>query len=568
MDRNTAAGAWLWPSRDARDRASGPIRSIRSTTTRPYDPLDRGALLVGCSERLDRGVRRSMRDWIGLNPANGQPRGQPIDLGFVPVRPVQHADLDGDGESEVLALGPGPSSTSRSWWRSHAGTGGQVWAQTIRAKYGSKYGLDTINPPPDWPLIVDLDGDGRSEIVVADSGPMPKGDEYRGVRLLDGASGIDRWVRPLHPKAALDPGEVRTMDWPRSSPPRILTAMARATWSPSRGSTARNYLDLAEHLRRCDLRQGWAFALVVALGLQGGALASVRHDQASIPVGSRGKRLADARGSAGRRPRRRGPARRIPTLIVSLRASTSFPSPTARSCMRSTGSPGPGRPTLTAMAWKTFGAPSTATCEPTAARCPKRGACWGVITESRDLDGDGIADVISDDLRVRTDIDESSRKTLTAAAHSGRDGRLLWRSRLDYQGPWLELMRERAGLYALRLSLFPAAILTETEPPRSVSSGAEPITVPSEGPATLPLEVLSGRSGRPLWSAGPFPLGFDMTNKLLRDREHRSLRSASLAGRWTSSCGTTDSMCRPARSSSGMLRRRIAWPAYPGETDM
>ncbi len=46
--------------------------------------------------------------WIGFNPANGQPRGQPIDLGFVPVRPVQHADLDGDGEPEILALGPGP----------------------------------------------------------------------------------------------------------------------------------------------------------------------------------------------------------------------------------------------------------------------------------------------------------------------------------------------------------------------------------------------------------------------------------------------------------------------------
>ena len=163
--------------------------------------------------------------------------------------------------------------------------------------YGSKYGLDTIDPPPDWPLIVDLDGDGRSEIVVADSGPMPKGDEYRGVRLLDGASGIDRWIRPLHPKgpalAKEEDGLARVIATPDldGDGTRDLVAVSRFD--------GRHYLD-AERLRRCDLRQGWAFALVVAHGLQGGALASDRHDQASIPVGSRGKRLADARGSAGR----------------------------------------------------------------------------------------------------------------------------------------------------------------------------------------------------------------------------------------------------------------------------
>ena len=64
--------------------------------------------------------------------------------------------------------------------------------------------------------------------------------------------------------------------------------------------------------------------------------------------------------------------------------------------MRSTGSPGPGRPTLTAMAWKTSGVPSTATYEPTAARCLSLRR-WA-LSQSGDLDGDGIADVISDDL--------------------------------------------------------------------------------------------------------------------------------------------------------------------------
>ena len=51
--------------------------------------------------------------------------------------------------------------------------------------------------PSDWPLVVDLDGDGRSEVVVPDSGPMPPADGYRGVRRA-------RWsIRP----DAVDPAD-------------------------------------------------------------------------------------------------------------------------------------------------------------------------------------------------------------------------------------------------------------------------------------------------------------------------------------------------------------------------
>ena len=50
---------------------------------------------------------------------------------------------------------------------------------------------------PDWPLLFDVDGDGSNEVVVPDSGPLPPGQAYRGVRMLDGASGKSRWVRPM-----------------------------------------------------------------------------------------------------------------------------------------------------------------------------------------------------------------------------------------------------------------------------------------------------------------------------------------------------------------------------------
>ena len=88
------------------------------STTLPFDPLDRGAMLADARNGSTVAFVDDAR-WIGLDIANGQPRGQPIDLGFVPVRPVQHADLDGDGEPEILRLGRGPLPNSRRWWRYH-----------------------------------------------------------------------------------------------------------------------------------------------------------------------------------------------------------------------------------------------------------------------------------------------------------------------------------------------------------------------------------------------------------------------------------------------------------------
>ena len=64
--------------------------------------------------------------WTGLDPATGRPKFGPLELGFVPIRPVQHADLNGDGEPEILAVGMSESQptlaafdykTGRTLWR-------------------------------------------------------------------------------------------------------------------------------------------------------------------------------------------------------------------------------------------------------------------------------------------------------------------------------------------------------------------------------------------------------------------------------------------------------------------
>ena len=51
--------------------------------------------------------------WFGLDAATGRVKAGPVELGFIPVRTVQHADLDGDGEPEIVALGTHPTGMGR-----------------------------------------------------------------------------------------------------------------------------------------------------------------------------------------------------------------------------------------------------------------------------------------------------------------------------------------------------------------------------------------------------------------------------------------------------------------------
>ena len=176
-------GRWIWTHAVDKD----------FTHVNPYGRY-RAATLV----RGPRPATVAMLDdssLLTLDAATGRPVGQPLAIGFVPVRAVQHADLDADGEPEVLALGPGPQDYQRTLAAFASGTGRQLWVQTVMEPYESLYQATA----PDWPLVADLDADGRCEIVVADSGLIASAGNYRGVTLLDGASGQPRWVRPMRP---------------------------------------------------------------------------------------------------------------------------------------------------------------------------------------------------------------------------------------------------------------------------------------------------------------------------------------------------------------------------------
>ena len=225
----------------------------------------------------------------------------------------------------------------------------------------------------------------------------------------------------------------------------------------------------------------------------------------------------------------------------------------AGSSMRSTGSPGPGRPTSMATAWKTSGVPST---EPPRLprREPEAWRAWGVIPKWGISIG-WYCGHISDDLRVRPDIDDEWRKSLTASAHSGRDGRLLWRTRLRLPGTMVERPKSRA-IRVIRSPIpFSRRRSRSRRGPRSRSSEGGLLQF-DRGPPTLPLEIVSGGSGQRLWSAGSLPVGFD------RDGLHRNP--------WHRSCceprGPMDLIVR--HQGSMWAARRITWPVYRGATDM
>ena len=178
LDQETMSRPWLW------DRLSR-----WSATHLPFDAFDsQVAVMPGRKGPIVAQVVGSQ--WTELDPATGQPRGQPIDFGFVPGRPVQHADLDGDGAPEVLALGAGKDGLAAF----SSATGRQLWSEEVMARVPSQPAI----PPQKWPSVEDLDGDGRAEVVIPDLRALPGGNGtlYQGLRLLDGATG--QALDPLH----------------------------------------------------------------------------------------------------------------------------------------------------------------------------------------------------------------------------------------------------------------------------------------------------------------------------------------------------------------------------------
>ena len=162
--------------------------------------------------------------WLGLDPATGKLVAGPFDLGSTPLSPVQYADLDADGQPEVLALGPGPTGNQQTLTAFSLKTNRETWSVTTDLGYRPP---DGDGPLRGLPTIVDLDADGRPEILVGDA-------RYDAATFRIPRRAADRW---FHGRCAVARGDAtgsshgRRRAWSRPLSRPISTATALPNWS-------------------------------------------------------------------------------------------------------------------------------------------------------------------------------------------------------------------------------------------------------------------------------------------------------------------------------------------------
>jgi len=450
--------------------------------------------------------------WIALDPATGRPQGRPIELGFAPVLPIQHADFDGDGAMEILALEAGKGNeplTGPTLEAFSSATGKRLWTKRLMAYYRPMPAV----PVRDWPLAADLDGDGRIEVVIPHvDALLPRtGAVYGGVRMLDGVTGATRWDCPLWPgmKSGSD-GLVHLLAGPdldadgtsdlavvsRFDGQHPNEAFVGQLPEPSRvyvdavsGKDGHHLWHWRTELENADTTpirpvfwwgrgsDGWP---MLAVPIGGGAGPGVASDNRFYrPDPSVVHLLAAATGTE---------VHTLPGLAWPKCADLD----------------GDGLVDL----WGSFDAKL----------CAIRGdppEAWRALDRLQpagDFDGDGVTDVLSNDFEPPRIGPGPRTESRTALARSGRDGRILWRTRLDPWEDWFSwAWVERTTAYGFDpLRLRGGDLNGDGVPEVLVRRGANRISMYHRGPAALPLTALSGRDGRPLWSAGLLP-PFDST---------------------------------------------------------
>ena len=488
----------------------------RESASLPGNVLDHGISYVRQSKSAFVAVVEGST-WVRLDPTTGRPRGASVELGFAPVLPLHYADLDGDGSDEVLALDPGKLAkqeplTDPDLLAFSMETGKPLWRK--------KNLMSFFRPMPavpvrDWPLAADLDGDGRAEIVVPHLGSLVSatGSSFRscgGVRMLDGATGEERWDHPLWPG----------MQYAFDSLVHLLAA-------PDLDADGTGDLVVVSRFGSgfpYQIRGGqkpepsWAYVDAVS-GKDGRGLWHWRTKLESADTTPIHPVFWWGRGSDG-----------WPMLVVPIGgplapgASATAPQfpwldrfppdpPVVHFLAAATGKEehtiaGLSRPKTAdldgdglADLWGAVDGELRAF----RAHAPEPWRVLDRLHAAADFDGDGMTDVLSNDLETRRTGMTEAMESRTVIARAGRDGRILWRTQLDPWDDWVFPWGWQRA-YALQSVPLPRGDLDgDGAPDVLVSKTSADSSPQNRRPVYLPLQALSGRTGRLLWPAGPLP---------------------------------------------------------------
>jgi serine/threonine protein kinase len=471
----------------------------RKLTDLPAEALDHGIRYTSQAKGSFVAVMDGSK-WISLDPATGRLRGPSIELGFSPVLPIQYADLDGDGSAEILALEPNMDFeplTDPSLVAFSMATRERLW---VKKNLMTFYRPMPAVPVRDWPVAADLDGDGRAEIVVPHVGAVGQ-----GVQMLDGATGETRWDCPLWP----------SMKFAYDSLVHLLAG-------PDIDADGTSDLVVVSQFRDPDKKaiagqtpeQTWAYVDAVS-GKDGRRIWHWRTEINFWDTTPNGPAFWWGRGSDS-----------WPMLVVPVGGDLApgvtpprfypFSSPDQPVVHFLAAATGHEEHSITGLSW-----PKTADLDGDGwidlwgsvenKLCAYRGRpseAWRVIDRlhaDSDFDGDGMTDVLSNDLEtLRTGLAETM-ESRTVIARSGRDGRILWRTLLDPWDDWVFPWgwKRAYGFHSVPL---PCGDLDGDGSPDVLVSRTSNGSAPDKRwPVHLPMQALSGRTGPLLWPAGPLP---------------------------------------------------------------
>ncbi len=131
---------------------------------------------------------------VSLDVRTGLPAGPADDLGFWPIRAPRFADLTGPGQGDVLMHRQREDDDHLELRAYSLRQHRPLWQRTVRAEWAWNW----YDPPPEWPLITDLEGNGSLQVIVPNGEATPDGAaRWAGLEVLDGATGQTRWQHRL-----------------------------------------------------------------------------------------------------------------------------------------------------------------------------------------------------------------------------------------------------------------------------------------------------------------------------------------------------------------------------------